>query len=347
MFLHGSLGHLLGNMLFLYLVGVAVEDALGPAMFLLFYLLGGASSIIAHTLAVPQSTRPCLGASGAIAAVMGAFLVYHARARIRFFWFYMLFFRPRWGTFEARASVILPLWFGLQLLFALLDPGMSSGIAFWAHIGGFVFGWLCALALHRIHPPPRPETELIPPPLPSGRGLPLPVLLQRGKALPQTPGAMLSEHCVASGPTPSETAADAAAEELSAALARGDQTARRRAARRLARLARRPDSRAEALAAIADLARRRQPADLGPELLFLAAQHHEESGDTSEALALLERIAQAPFDEDFRARALLRMARILRTGGDHARVRELLRELQERFPRSPWADDAARELQEV
>lgn len=131
MFLHGSLLHLGGNMLFLWVFGNNVEDHLGPVRYLLFYLAGGVVATLAHVAIEPGSTVPVIGASGAVAAVMGAYLVWFPRAPVRtliFLGFIVLF--PR-----VPAALLLALWFGSQFFI-----GPDEGVAWMAHVGGFVFG---------------------------------------------------------------------------------------------------------------------------------------------------------------------------------------------------------------
>jgi membrane associated rhomboid family serine protease len=146
MFLHGSWLHLGGNMLYLWIFGNNVEDALGKLRYLLFYLAGGAAAAGAHILTSVSSMVPTVGASGAIAAVLGGYLFLYPHARITtlvpIFFFIQLI--------ELPASVVLGFWFLLQLFNGLIGLGgqigqggaESGGIAFMAHIGGFVFGYL-------------------------------------------------------------------------------------------------------------------------------------------------------------------------------------------------------------
>lgn len=133
-FMHGGWLHLVFNMWFLWLCGCNLEDRWGRHVFVPFYLIAGVVAAIAHGLATPTGWLPLVGASGAIAGAMGAFLVSYARTRIRFF--YWVFLRP--GTFTAPAYVMLPLWLLTQVLWGLVDAG--DGVAYWAHVGGFVFG---------------------------------------------------------------------------------------------------------------------------------------------------------------------------------------------------------------
>jgi membrane associated rhomboid family serine protease len=134
MFLHGSLFHLLGNMLYLWIFGNNIEDRLGPFRFTLFYLASGVAAALTHVVFEPASRVPMIGASGAIAGVLGAYALTFPRARVRtlvFLFFYI-------DVVAVPAALILGLWFFLQLL----NVGMGGGVAWFAHIGGFVAGML-------------------------------------------------------------------------------------------------------------------------------------------------------------------------------------------------------------
>ncbi len=148
MFLHAGIFHLLFNMLFLWLSGGNIEDLWGRIAFPIFYLAGGIFASLTHALFYPESTIPLVGASGAIAALMGAFLVRFYKTRIYFFYFIFFGFRAKKGTFYAPAYLMLPLWLAQQLweVFKMSGVGDGSGVAFWAHIGGFLFGVATALA---------------------------------------------------------------------------------------------------------------------------------------------------------------------------------------------------------
>jgi membrane associated rhomboid family serine protease len=137
-FVHAGWLHLLGNLFFLYLTAPFVENIWGRIVFPIFYLAGGAVAAWTQALFFPGGTVPLVGASGAIAAVMGAFLVSLGTTQIRFFWAWMLI-GVRWGTFPAPAWLMLPLWLAAQLAYANVSGG-ESGVAYWAHVGGFVFG---------------------------------------------------------------------------------------------------------------------------------------------------------------------------------------------------------------
>jgi rhomboid family protein len=136
MFLHGGWLHLLGNMLYLWIFGDNVEDRLGHGRYLFLYLAGGVAATLAQVAISPDSRVPMLGASGAIAAVLGAYLVLYPRASI-YTWVPLFF-----GIVPIPAVVWLGLWFVLQLLSGVVSVGgeMSGGVAFFAHVGGFVAG---------------------------------------------------------------------------------------------------------------------------------------------------------------------------------------------------------------
>jgi len=136
MFLHGGYLHLLGNMWFLYIFGDNVEDRLGPFRYLAFYLLCGITSGLSHLLFNLHSNMPTIGASGAIAGVMGAYLILHPHSKI--LTLIPIIFIP-WFI-EIPAFFFLGFWFVLQFLSATGSHGNLGGIAWWAHIGGFVFG---------------------------------------------------------------------------------------------------------------------------------------------------------------------------------------------------------------
>lgn len=145
-FLHGDLWHLFGNMLFLWVVGCLLENSWGRIPFLTFYLIGGAFAGLAHCLQDTSSMIPLIGASGSIAAAMGAFTIRHFFTRIKFFYFFLFFFRPFWGTFYLPAYVFLPFWFAQQLVMRSLSNFVgASGVAYMAHIAGFAGGVTVAL----------------------------------------------------------------------------------------------------------------------------------------------------------------------------------------------------------
>lgn len=133
-FVHGGFFHLLFNMLFLWIFGDNIEDLLGGAWFLFFYLACGIASSLVHCLFNPGSTVPCVGASGAIAGIMGAYIWSFPKNRIRNFYFFLF----RGGTFMISAWFYLGFWFFSQVWGVL--GGEVSHVAFWAHIGGFLTG---------------------------------------------------------------------------------------------------------------------------------------------------------------------------------------------------------------
>lgn len=136
MFLHGGIMHLLGNMLYLWIYGDNVEASLGHGRYLLFYVLCGLAAALTQALAAPDSPVPMIGASGAISGVTGAYLVLHPRANIRVFVWIIVYV----SIWHVPAFIVLGLWFAGQLISSAgVDPG-QPGVAFMAHIGGFVAG---------------------------------------------------------------------------------------------------------------------------------------------------------------------------------------------------------------
>jgi len=137
MFMHGGWSHILGNMLYLWIFGDNIEEGLGRVRYLLFYLLAGGAAALLQVLSRPGSNVPMIGASGAIAGVLGAYMVFYPRMRVR-----TLLTLGFWIRFvQLPALVVLGYWFLLQLLNGFTAIGtVGGGVAWWAHIGGFLFG---------------------------------------------------------------------------------------------------------------------------------------------------------------------------------------------------------------
>jgi membrane associated rhomboid family serine protease len=164
MYLHGGLMHLFGNMLFLWIFGDNMEEAFGHVGFFMFYTVSGVAATLAHYAAAPMSNVPLVGASGAIAGVMGGYLLLFPRAKVDILFILLIFIR----IFSVPAWVILGVWFGLQLLNG--SGGAADGVAYWAHAGGFIVGFVLTLPLwlkrgaqrfwQRHHgQPPHPEAD--------------------------------------------------------------------------------------------------------------------------------------------------------------------------------------------
>ncbi len=157
MFMHASILHIGGNMLFLWIFGNNVEDAMGPVKYFFFYIVGGIAALALQVAIDPNSTTPTLGASGAIAAVLGGYIVLYPRARVLTLVFIILFFT----VIELPAVVMLGIWFVEQAVFAAAGlttaTGSGGGVAYFAHIGGFAFGAstikLLATRRRQVRPP--------------------------------------------------------------------------------------------------------------------------------------------------------------------------------------------------
>lgn len=143
MFLHGGWMHLGGNMLFLWIFGNNVEDALGRGRYTLLYFASGVAAALTQAMMNPSSHVPMIGASGAIAGVLGAYLVMYPRANVHCFVWIIIFFRivtvPAW--------ILLGLWFGAQLVSGLASTQAAGGVAVWAHVGGFATGLFLVMLL--------------------------------------------------------------------------------------------------------------------------------------------------------------------------------------------------------
>ena len=164
MFLHAGWMHIGGNMLFLWIFGDNLEDQMGHVGLLIFYLACGILAALAHIYSAPGSTVPTVGASGAIAGVMGGYLLLFPRARVDVVVIIVIFFR----VFTLPASVMLGIWFALQVFGGFSTPAQGGGVAFWAHAGGFIAGIVLTLPVwlrrggagfwNRTHgQPPHPE----------------------------------------------------------------------------------------------------------------------------------------------------------------------------------------------
>lgn len=146
MFIHGGLFHLLGNMLYLWIFGNNVEDYLGSFRFIFFYLVSGLGAAFTQVLFSPGSRIPMIGASGAIAGVLGAYFILFPRARVMTFVFLFVFIR----VLPIPAAYVLGFWFLAQVL----NIGLGGGVAWFAHIGGFLVGIALVLAFRRLRRPP-------------------------------------------------------------------------------------------------------------------------------------------------------------------------------------------------
>ena len=139
MFLHANLAHLVGNMWYLWIFGDNVEDFLGHFNFFIFYIAGGVASALIHTVFNPTSTMPVIGASGAVSAVLGAYLLLYPNARVYVLFFFIFIFR----IFTMPAAVLIGFWIFFQILNGLTSLGLGQqvgGVAWFAHIGGFFYG---------------------------------------------------------------------------------------------------------------------------------------------------------------------------------------------------------------
>lgn len=158
-FLHGGWLHLLGNLWFLYIFGDNVEDRMGKVGYLAFYVVSGAAASLTHYAFQTESTIPTIGASGAVAGVMGAYMFLYPMARVTtlipIFFIIQIIVLP--------APIFLGIWFVIQLAQGTFSMGdlQAAGVAWWAHAGGFAFGFVVAKLLHAPKEPPRPRVRVV------------------------------------------------------------------------------------------------------------------------------------------------------------------------------------------
>lgn len=159
MFMHGGFAHILSNMLYLWIFGDNVEDLMGHGLYLIFYLASGLAAGLAQVFVAPASEIPLLGASGAIAGILGAYLIFYPRARVQSLVLLGYFAR----MIELPALIVLGGWFVLQLFNGFLSFGMAQtgGVAWFAHIGGFVVGMVGALLCRALGCKPRDPQQMV------------------------------------------------------------------------------------------------------------------------------------------------------------------------------------------
>ena len=143
MFLHGGWMHLAGNMLFLWIFGDNMEDEMGHLPFALFYTVSGIGAGLIHVITAPESVVPTIGASGAIAGVMGGYLLMFPKARVDILLILIVYFR----VFTIPAFVMLGIWLGMQFMGSLASDPDKGGVAYWAHTGGFIVGLILCIPL--------------------------------------------------------------------------------------------------------------------------------------------------------------------------------------------------------
>jgi membrane associated rhomboid family serine protease len=331
--IHGGWLHLIGNMLFLWLCGCNMEDRWGRVVWLLLYVGGGALGAWAYGLMHPHTAPPLVGASGAIAAAMGAFLVVHYNAHIRLL--YVLYVtRLLIGTFTMRAFWALPIWF-LQQAFGMWAEGASGAVAYSAHVVGFLFGVVIALGFRVVGLDRRLQrasdakaTVFAQDPL----FLDGMTLLERGD---RAGAASTLERLLAAQPDH----LDGAIQLFRLALDDGP-TAAAQAATRTLRLCKQRGDIGAAHALLIEL-RERQPQALLDDrsLLFLAQSLEKKDPQTS--LALYAQLAAEHVESPLVPKALLSAAQLNQRLGDAQRARETLATVIERYPGTAFADRAS------
>ncbi len=316
LFVHAGFMHLFGNLLYLFLSGPFIEDVFGRPLFALLYFGGGIAATLTHAANNAGSAIPLVGASGAIAAVMGAYLVRFARSKVEFL-FIPLLFRPMWNfRFMLPAFVVLPLWFAQQLLGMRVED--QSGVGFSAHVGGFVFGLAFALILKAT----KIEETHVNPAVLKETTWSLDERLVRAMSARHRGDTAVAKRELASVLRDGNATVEAL--QLAVDLARddGDEAAFDVASARL--LVRHVEQKEAALAT--ELVREVSDDRFArlPKFLGRAAPFIERSGDRQWALALYERLYDADPNSTGAVSALMKIGALRRFHGDFPGAREAL-----------------------
>jgi membrane associated rhomboid family serine protease len=311
LFVHGDWLHLLGNLFFFYFCGPFVEDAFGRPLFLLLYLVSGLAANLTHAAQFPESLSPLIGASGAIAGVMGAFLVRFAAHRASFLFIPFVFVPALRFKVRLPAFVFLPAWFLEQFWYASTS-GAHSGVAFWAHVGGFAFGALAALGIRLSGV----ERRFIDPAIESKIGIVQHPGVERALDARNRGDWATARRELRRALAAEPDNLDAWREAYELALAAAEHAELERSVVRLADLYGKAGEQELADALFEDLVRRTQDISVSPRLLLAAAQSFERRGEGRQALEAYERIvAESPTDPAA-FRALYRRGEVLRKAGD-------------------------------
>lgn len=317
-FAHGGWLHLIGNMLFLWLAGSALEDRYGRMRFALFYVLGAVGATYAFE-ATAEKGILLVGASGAVSACMGAFLLHFHRAQIRFW--YLLMYRS--GTFHLAAWVALPLWLGEQFLWASLDSvdGKTTGVAYAAHIGGFALGLAMGFAMSKLFPEDAQDDD---------------VYYKNDSADTGPPGR------------PSQRKVDPGVEERLTktydAIDKRDATSARTLGSRVILDLARNDDDTRIVEVYQALARTFKKAPLTVGAFAAAAGAADRLRDYSSYVAIADSmIAEHPLGTDT-PKVMWRLAQVHGDQGNHEGERATLTALAKRFPRDEHGKKAAKSL---
>jgi len=339
MFMHAGFLHIAGNMVFLWLFGTITEDVLGPGMFLLFYFGGNIGATLLDVLVSGASSSqalavPRVGASGAIAGIMGLSAVCFIRTKVRIWYFFTLFWIYFWrtGTVEVAAPVVLGLWAGWELVQGTIQSvaGFVGGVGHWAHVGGFLFGLLGSIGLglnKRI-----PRSDLI-----SGR-----VPVQSAADAYQQAGEL--QRMVLESPEDADAWTALARDfEMTGRIDRAKEGHAKALSLYLAQ--RNTQGAAEAYAALSSYG---IVAQLTPDQQFDLACALEEAGKAKDAFGLFRLAANEHPDQQTAETALVRAAEMARMVlDDPQRAAECYQRLLERYPFSNWRALAQERLREM
>jgi membrane associated rhomboid family serine protease/TolA-binding protein len=339
-FIHGGWFHLIGNMLFLYLCGCNMEDRWGAVVWILLYVLGGAAAGLAWRSFHPQTDQYLVGASGAIAAAMGAFLIINHKAYIRIGYFIMIVIRPVWGVFEMRAYWALPLWLVQQLLGVMTEEQFTP-VAYTAHVGGFIFGMGTAVVIKLLGFDRRLQSAAV----------------EKATIFSQDPRYLAGLKQLEQG---DREAAEATLERLlqdkpdhlDAAMelyrAKQDPAEATAAAARALVLAKRSGDMNTPINIYKDLNQRHEKPPWDDRSLFAVGECFEHKGDFAAAVSVYEHLLELHPRSPVAPRAALNIAQIMADKlKQSARARNVLQQVIQHFEGTPFADRARQMLEDL
>jgi membrane associated rhomboid family serine protease len=334
MFMHGGWLHLIMNMLFLYLCGCNMEDRWGRIVWLALYLGGGVAAALTWSGVNPGSESPLVGASGAIAAAMGAFLITNYKAEIRIGYFIMVMLRPIYGVWEMKAYWAVPLWLIGQFLGLATEGHHAETVAYSAHVGGFVMGAAVALVMRLIGVDRRLKTAS------EDRAT---VFSQDSVFVEGLEQLERGDHAAALSAFEAMLRKDPG--HLDAAMEiyrlQKDPTEAVQAANQALVLAKRSGDMITPLTIYADVNQRHPGAPWDDRTLFAVAECFEHKGDVNAAVTVYEKLVALHPDSPVAPKALLNIAAAFaKSFNQKERARQALEQILEMYPGSPFADKA-------
>ncbi len=344
LFVHAGFFHLLGNMWFLYLVGCNVEDIWGRRNFLVFYVAAGAVAATMQAIFHFGSGVPAIGASGAVAGVMGAFMVRNYKTRIRVFYLFPPFVRPFVGTFFVPAVVFFGFWFLTQVLYAVGSGAGAGEVGYWAHIGGFLAGVGTAFAfrlkgIEEKYIAPKIEEEIETVRMPALMEL---AFKERSEGHNEKALSLLRELLEQQPEN-----VDAHREIANIYLALGDEENAARAFSRVIEVSLKARQSSVAMHTYYEMLFQKLPLALSPEALFTLAGALYRDGRFDDSLALYQRLIKESPESRVAPGAVMRCAQIFEKTGRYQLAMSAYEHLLATYPESEWKETAKSEMESL